>query len=791
MHMPRSNFSYFLFALLVTVIVPSRVFAAARDPSVTQITALRVSINGSQTRLIFDARGTRPKQIGPASADGISVFFDHINTRLPDKKLQTTSVVKEVKFRRGAGFFEVLFRGKNASVSHKLLTGKTPDRYSLVLEVSASKASPPEHSPENPGKPEKPVPPDPGRRTETGELFSSKSIMPRNVPTADTRKGQDSGDSASARKPLAFQEIDTSIAESFRSADEQFESCRRNLVLCGPEVIESYGAALKEGPKSSHAPLALYRTGLAHLSMGNFTKADRSFRQVLTDWPDHPIASRCWIGVGEILNKKRAYIEALEAFRSALRLAADKGDRAAAYYELGRQFLLLGAAKEALELLNLCVEQDPEFHTKKPDLIRYLGEAEFALGIFEKSREHLIRYSNIQQSAPDQDMVYAKLGEILLSQGEIALANKMYEFIRKYYTDTEGDFISRIRQAELMEKASPEKALAIYTELSGKELSPNLRRIAYFKLATLNWKKGSLEQGLQLMEDVFQGRSDAPATGEMIALRDRILCDLVKKQFAEGNFLTVVQMHEKYRRAFDAMQGGEILGNVADSYGALKLYSSALEIHEKLLAGSQRKNDDQLLRCALYALRMGDYAKASQFCARISAESYDTRKSEILGHVLYQEQKFADAAKSFSKVLQKQKDFDLTDPGSLQLYGATLFELKKYDEAIPVLQKGLEQIRSEDADQRCATLVMTAKCFGELKQYVKAAEMMEAALAFAREDQVNGLLYEVSKLHISAGQFDNAVQKLNQLLGTQNPFWTVVAQQQLNSIQMAQMNQSR
>ena len=85
--------------------------------------------------------------------------------------------------------------------------------------------------------------------------------------------------------------------------------------------------------------------------MGNYAKADKLFRQVTSGWPDHPVASRCWVGIGDIYNKKQSYLEAMEAFRWALRGASEKDDKAAAYYELGKVYLILGVNKEALEML--------------------------------------------------------------------------------------------------------------------------------------------------------------------------------------------------------------------------------------------------------------------------------------------------------------------------------------------------------------------------------------------------------------------------------------------------------
>lgn len=780
-------------AFLAAGLVPLPVHSAGQSVPGTLITGMHFSVKGKQTRLIFDAEGARPRQIGPSSSDGISVFFTQMTSKVSDRKIEDpTAAFKDVKFRNEGAFLEVLFREANTPVTPVIKPGRKPGKYTIVLEMTTPpKSATVEASKEKPEKIDKPVAVESGKRIDASELFGAKGPPNiKNLVQADDKKKPE----PAAERPSkqSSSDNDPHVMELFQNAEDTFESCQRSLVLCGQEVIEAYGDALKAAPNSARAPLALYRIGLAYLTMGNYNRAERYFRQVLSDWPDNPVISRCWIGIGNICNKKQAYIEALEAFRSALRLAVDKSDKAAGYFELGRQFQILGASKEALELLNQCGNQDPEYYNKKPELIRLLGESEFSLGIYDKSKEHLLRFVNMQQSATDQDVLYAKIAETLLTQGDVALANKMHAFIRKYYTDSEGDFIGRIRHAELMERANPEEAFQIYQKLRAKELSPVLRRIVIFKLANLNWKKGALEQSLELMDDVFQGKSDAPATPEMTVLRERILSDLVKKYMKEKKFAEVVQLHQKQRRAFDDMQqGGDVFESIADSYGAMKFYSNALEIHERSLAKSQKKNEEQLLRCALYAVRVSDYAKAAQFCGQIKSDASDTKKSEILGHVFHNDQKYADAAKSFAKVLQKQKEFDLTEPDSLQSYGHSLFEMKKYDEAVPVLQKGLDRIRSENPDQRCATMVMLGKCFAEMKQYLTAAEMMEAALSFAREEQANGLMYETAKLYVAAGQPQKAIQGLNQLIGSQNQFWAAVAQQQLNTIQMSQTNQPR
>jgi tetratricopeptide (TPR) repeat protein len=393
--------------------------AAEQGSHQTRITKLRVSVKGNRTCLIFDAEGARPKEIGPASADGISVFFTQITAKFPDRVIENTkAAASAVKFRRESGFFEVLFRDSNASVSSKVRPGKN-GKYTLTLELTPSgktggassqpkTAANPESKPDSTEKSGGKIPSIEVKKVETSELFGSKvSQQIRNaVANAQSAKdGESTRPAGSASKSQSFAETDQSTLALYASANEKFESCSRNLIYCGPEIIEAYEEALKAGPRSSQAPPAIYRTALAQSTMGNYAKADKLFRQVTSEWPDHPVASRCWVGIGDIYNRKQAYLEAMEAFRWALRGAAQSDDKAAAYFELGKVFLILGANKEALEMLNNCIAQKPDYYIKKPDVFRFIGEAHFGLGNVDKAKEHLLRYINLQQSAPDQDIV--------------------------------------------------------------------------------------------------------------------------------------------------------------------------------------------------------------------------------------------------------------------------------------------------------------------------------------------------------------------------------------------------
>ena len=355
-------------ACIISCFVSHPCGASKESGPATRINGLRISVKGKQTRLIFDATGARPKQVGPPSDAGISIFFSQYTSGMQDKEIaNAASAVKEIKFRSESGFLEVMFREKDTPVTNRIVEGKKPQSYSLVLEFTAV---PRKAAVEQAGdKQEKATSPE-IRKVDATDLFGAKLPLNASSLLAEGKKKQDSGSGKAEGekpegRPQAFVEGDEQTVALYRTANETFESCNRDLISCGPEVIEAYGEALKAGPNCSLAPLAVYRMGFTAYMMGDYAKAEKSFHYALSQWPDNPVSSRCWIGMGGIFNKKQSYLEAMEAFRAALRLASEKGDKSAAYFELGREFLILGASKDALEMFAQCSSCEPGILYKK------------------------------------------------------------------------------------------------------------------------------------------------------------------------------------------------------------------------------------------------------------------------------------------------------------------------------------------------------------------------------------------------------------------------------------------
>ena len=524
--------------------------------------------------------------------------------------------------------------------------------------------------------------------------------------------------------------------------------------------------------------------GLAQLAAGSPTKAERSFGQVTSSWPDDPLSVQCWIEIGNAASKRQSHLEALEAYRSAIRVAAPGAVKTQASLGMGKTLSTIGANKEALEILTQCATQDPEAALKNMDLVRALGEAFFAMKQYDRSREYLLRWLNLQTGEHEKDLVLAKIAENSLIQGDWAMANSFYSYIRKHYPDSEGDYICKIRKAEILEKdpAGFDEAEAVYVELSRKKLSPSLRKIVNVKMALLLQKNGNPEKSLEMLNQIIDAEPDCAGQEEIASLREHVVNDLAVKYAAHKNYPVLIQLHQNFPGAFKGVQPTELMETIAEAYGTLGFPGNAFELYEALAA--RKKSEEWLLKCAYYAYESGKFDRAVAYCGQVQAPDLDSRKAGILGRVNFRDGKYGEAAKYLARVFQQNPKEAAADPVLVGCYAKSLIEIKKYDEALPVLQQGLESLAHDNIYQRYGFLSMTGKCQVELKQYQSAIETFESAVRCCTGDQANGIIYDISRVYVALGQQDKALQALSRLAGSSQGFWKAAAQQQVNSVQM-------
>lgn len=861
----------------------------------TRILGVRTGEHPDHTRIVFDAEGARPVQVGEPGESRVIIRFSGleaqgtVNRSFGGKSRIVDKI--ELDNQGGAASIVISLRERKARLKQMVIPGEgsSSGAYRLVLDFYPGDDSdePRQESTADSGKAEKQeeastATPEtasatPSRREKASEVapavppadskgdrrsrraaekeaaekekaarekleLAEKALAKDKEKVArETESKAKQADEKSSGAPSASEDADDEAVKVVRGgasdpqgagalysvANEFFEANQQDLVHAGQHIIENYMIALKADPKHAQAPLALYRIGITYIAFENQKRGIKFLEQVVHQWPTHAASVDAWIRLGLLYEAKEAYIEAIEAYRSALRCPIEREKKADVLFYLGKDLSLFGVHKEALEYLGQALNEDPTVYVRHPDVFKFMGESLFAQREYEKSLDYFMRYLNIEGNGQDRDLVLAKIAEIVLTQGDQTLANRLYTYIQNRYQDSEGDAISRIRKAELLEKKGTEggqvAAYEIYESLHNKKLSAPLRRIVNYRLASWQWRHGKFEKSLGLIEEMFQGKMDPTARDEFTTLRGKVVADWARSSYARNEYALVVSLYEKYPSICEGDAHEEMTVMVAESYGALKLYPTALDLIEGLLAKASpkpraaedkaekagkkggkgkkgkdarkeksdepdpkaAKYEDWHLKAALYAYGIANSEKALSHLKEVRSDTLDTEKTTVMARLLCEQSKHGDAVKYFQKLLQKEPRLAAVDPDALLEYVKCLVTLGRREEAVAVIQASLGIMPEDKKDVRLQLCMMAGQCQTELRRPEKAIEAMEMALSMnPPEEQRNQLNYEISRLYLAMGQTDKATERLTRLLETSQSFWRTAAEQQLESIRM-------
>jgi tetratricopeptide (TPR) repeat protein len=468
----------------------------------------------------------------------------------------------------------------------------------------------------------------------------------------------------------------------------------------------------------------------------------------------------------------------------------EKHEKAAAYYGLGKDLSLIGDHAQAVEALKSCLNEEPLFYRRKPDVLKYLGQSLFGLQQYADSQKYLLWYLNLQKEAPDTDLILARVVDCLSHAGEDKVVAKVLAYLQSAYPNSEGSVIAMIRQAEALEKGDEKaqrEAGSIYRELASKKVSESLARLIQYKLASWEWKLGNFDKSLEILDSLLLASTKEDSDREAIAsLRDKAVVDWAKKAFSENNHLQVVHLFDANRAAFAGQHSADLDAMIADSYAEMKLYPEALNQYQEAMAKNGAKiNEEIVLKMARCSFHLNDLEKAAQLCAQVRSPALESRKTELLGQIAFAQEKYPKVIEAFAKLFPAKDGAPASlSVESLSMYGESLMKVGRYDDAVTSFRKAIDALPESDVAQKARFYLLQSRCYANLKQPRKAIEMLEGALPMiTAQDMRSQLLHELSGLYLETGDRDKAIQKLNELLASSDSFWKTAAQERLDSIQ--------
>jgi tetratricopeptide (TPR) repeat protein len=764
------------------------------------------------TRLVLDLTGERPTNIDSTSPDNLVISFQELRSKLnPDIVLSdpasSVTTIKILAAEKGSQI-QVQLRSADSIISHSFVPPESPKPglYQMLVEIRP------------PAKQK--VPEGAGKESKTSARPAEKNVEPPSIESATVK--QEAAEpkykevaEANLPQPLkdanrllakgeyeqAFNDYSRLLGTSvltkeelpialYGMADSYFFMHQKDLPNAVQQVTSYYLSAIQEEPLLTQAAWAYYRLGLTCQASDDDQQAIEAFQKAIQNYPKHPVLPLCWLGLGVSYQKMASYPQAVRALRTASELPLDQSQRSLTYSLLGSSLYASGEHASAILAFEQCLTEVPSWYLEQPVILKYLGECYFNQKQYEKSRDYLLWYLNLQSGSQEKDLILVKIAEIFSVQDEQAYANKLYDHIRSQYPDSEGDVIAQIRNADFLEskgRISQEDDLELFRELAKKPFSPQLSKLVYLKLASREHKYGNFEESLEIIDRIQQDKAGRTSNNDTQALRSKVILDWSKHAFQNHDYGRVIELYEGNQRIFAEAKTPELYFMIAESYTWIKQHKKAISLYQQILAKKGTiPEEDLLVRMAECCFLAEDFQSAIQFCDQIKGAQFQQKKIQLLAQIYFNQHQY-------SKVIQcldglPENDIVATSsPSLLSIYGESLFQLGEYEKAIPWLKKASEQMQKagSHADELLPFFTARATCYGRLKQYDKAIAVLEDATTIAgTENLKNQLNYDISKYYLEWGQKDKAIQKLTKLKNSTQSFWQTAAKQQLDYIQV-------
>ena len=845
-HFQKINRLSMILCLGVVHILTFAVSARCETPS--ELLRLRRGVHKTNvvafTRLVFDLKGERPTGIASVAPDKWSISFRELRSKLDPEILMAdpASTVTAVRIQDAAQGSQVVvqFRAPDCVVTHSYLPPETPapGAYRLMVDilppvkqktgngktkdakVAVNRGERPTESAkadvvsiqpmilDASGKVLKAVgnpaekPKDPAKANLATDNKELEKPHYREVAEADLSEPLKHANRLFAQKSYdqAFTEYSRHLKDPRLSGDElslalygladTYFFMQEALATSANEITTNYANALKVDPSLVQAAWAYYRSGLAYQASGDQENAIKSFQKAIDEYPKHPASALCRLELAASYQKIASHAQAVRAARSALESPLDQPLKTRAYWLLGSSLHATGEYIPATEALEQCLTQDPRWYREQPLLLKYLGESFFFQRQYDKSREYLLWYLNLQPKAPDKGLILAKIAEIFSAEDDPDYANKLYDHIGSNYPNSDGDVIAQIRKADLSKnrgKVSQEDDLNLFRELAQKPLSPQLLKLVHLKLASREHEYGNFDESVSVIDYNLHGNATAISNNDFVILRSKVVQDWMKSAHQNRDYRTVIQLYEKGQSTSTNANTAEINLLVADSYAGVKQYHKAITLYEHILANKGAVEEgDVFARMAEATLQAKDLERAAKYCSQIQGTQFEQKKMVLWAQIYFAQHHYSKVVECLGS-LPEQDVPATSNPSIYSIFGESLSHLGECEKAARWLQKTSEHMEQtgSHSDELLHCYMVQAACYTKSEKHDKAITVLEEASTIAGSENLRDQLnYDISKLYLQLGQIDKAIQRLTGLMKSPKSFWQTAAKQQLEYIQM-------
>ncbi|HID30794.1 MAG TPA: tetratricopeptide repeat protein [Desulfobacterales bacterium] len=573
------------------------------------------------------------------------------------------------------------------------------------------------------------------------------------------------------------------------------------------EVMQHYQYAINKFPDSVFLPQAMVSVGNRYMKEENYHEALAYYGLVCENYRGYAAAPEAILNRGKIFALTKKPQEAIKEFQQVETHYPETPFAGVARIERAKALFDMNNFKRSLGMLDEIMNAEPARVYENPDILLYSGHNYYELGELEKSREALCEVLNYYPHIESNDLILARIADTYREQGMEDKAFKLYSMVLRRYPNSQGGLISMLRLSDNIKKVGLQELLSpgvieeitynrpaseTYKEIMRAHGGSPLSQLAGLRLALEQQKDKNHEGSIGTLREMLTKYPDT-ALKEQIksALRASVKAILEKEQQA-GNYARIAGYYEEIKADLGVEDMGDIFLILGDAYRRLHLYNRAIFAFKE----ARKSYTDQAQRpTLLFGLGVSLHKTKSFEEAHTALEAYvfrypDERQAYhayfLIGDIMLRQKAYEKAMAALKLAIKKDPDAPYKIEILLAMAEASN-ALRHHDSASTLLNRAIALMNQNKTDFHTRTYDaywQLAETYLRLGENQRAVSALEKALKVSPKGRNDcSLRFRIAECYQRLREEDKTEGILNQIIASEDPFWSTMAAAKVNEIE--------
>lgn len=554
--------------------------------------------------------------------------------------------------------------------------------------------------------------------------------------------------------------------------------------------------ALVSYPKSILLPYGYSAIGMIQKSLKNDSAAEGYFNIVKQGYLDYPGLSEIMYHLADIYDQKGYPDKALKYYQQVFEDTVENAYIPDAGIGYGKALFAKRQYLSSLTVLNYIVASHPKKVYDSPELLLHIGNANFEVGESRLARQVLTRALNLFPEIEGRDVILSKIGDTYGMENNHEKAMKVYDLVRQKFPDSEGYIASSIGIARYLTK--DQEKIEIYEMIKTRFPENSFSRIAMMRLAEIYQANGEYHKCIKEIEDLLS-KHPRGLRYEAVKLMQKAYEALFKEQLKSDEYTKVLNRYELEHMRIDRMGSRKIELSVGLAYLEAKLYEESF--NHLINAYKQYKRSSRSAELLLgLGVAMDETGRKDDalklfnaFSKRFPKSRHRVEALSRAGEIYLEKKKYALSSKTFIDAYQLSKN--PLDKGKILMRHSNVYEKKgDMETAADLREKAIKEMAlasGENYEILTEAYRELGKTYIVLKKYVKSADAYLKALSFSKNDQEKATLgFMLGDAYQKGNIIPKAKEAFKQVVTSYDSVWARLAQQRLNTLELAETVQN-